>query len=39
MMAGEGSVHHTEMSQVATGSKTVHHEATGHYETVESGGH
>lgn len=39
MMAGEGSGHHTEMIQVVTGSSTVHHEATGHYETVESGGH
>lgn len=37
MMAGEGSGHHTEMVQVATGSQTVHHDATGHYETVESG--
>ena len=39
MMAGEGSGHHTEMVQVVTGSQTVHHDATGHYETVESGGH
>lgn len=39
MMAGEGSGHHTEMVQVATGSQTVHHDATGHYETVERGGH
>ena len=39
MMAGEGSGHHTEMVQVVTGSDTVHHEAIGHYETVESGGH
>lgn len=39
MMAGEGSGHHTEAVQVATGSQTVHHEATGHYETVENGGH
>ena len=39
MMAGEGSGHHTEMIQVVTGSQIVHHEATGHYETVESGGH
>lgn len=39
MMAGEGSGHHTEAVQVVTGSQTVYHEATGHYETVESGGH
>ncbi|WP_417122985.1 hypothetical protein [Paraeggerthella sp.] len=39
MMAGEDSGHHTEMVQVVTGSQTVHHDATGHYETVESGGH
>lgn len=39
MMAGEGSGHHTEMVQVVTGSQNVHHDATGHYETVESGGH
>lgn len=39
MLAGEGSGHHTEMVRVVTGNSTVHHEATGHYETVESGGH
>lgn len=39
MVAGEGSGHHTEIIQVITGSQTVHHEATGHYETAESGGH
>lgn len=39
MVAGEGSGHHTEMVQVVTGSQIVHHDATGHYETVESGGH
>lgn len=39
MMAGEGSGHHTEYIQVVTGSQTIHHDATGHYETVESGGH
>lgn len=38
MMAGEGSGHHTEAVQVVTGSQTIHHEATGHYETVENGG-
>lgn len=39
MVAGEGSGHHTEIVQVVTGSQAVHHEATGHYETAESGGH
>lgn len=38
MLAGEGGGHHTEMVQV-TGYETEYHEATGHYETVESGGH
>lgn len=39
MLAGEGGGHHTEMVQVITGYETEYHEATGHYETVESGGH
>lgn len=39
MLAGEGGGHHTEMVQVVTGYETEYHEATGHYETVESGGH
>lgn len=39
MLAGEGSGHHTEVSQVITGYTTTHHYAVGHYETVESGGH
>ena len=39
MVAGEGSGHHTEMVQVVTGSQIVHHDSTGHYETVESVGY
>lgn len=39
MMAGEGSGHHTEVIQTVIGNSTIHHDATGHYETVESGGH
>lgn len=39
MLAGEGSGHHTEVSQVITGYVTTHHDAVGHYETVENGGH
>lgn len=38
MVAGEGSGHHIEIVQVVTGSQTVRHDATGHYETIESGG-
>lgn len=39
MLAGEGSGHHTETTKVITGYDSVYHEATGHYETVENGGH
>ncbi len=39
MPAGEGSGHHTEVSQVVTGYSTTHHAAVGHCETIESGGH
>ncbi len=39
MLAGEGSGHHTEVIQTVIGSNTIHHDATGHYETVEAGGH
>lgn len=39
MLVGEGSGHHTEVSQVITGYTTTHHGAVGHYETVESSGH
>ena len=39
MLAGEGSGHHSEVREVITGYETVHHEATGHWERVESGGH
>lgn len=39
MLAGEGSGHHTKVFQVITGYATTHHDAVGHYETVESGGH
>ncbi|RNL46018.1 hypothetical protein [Paraeggerthella hongkongensis] len=39
MLAGGGSGHHTEVSQVITGYSTTHHDAVCHYETVENGGH
>lgn len=39
MLAGEGSGHHSEMRETVTGYETVHHEAEGHWEKVESGGH
>lgn len=39
MLAGEGSGHHTETTKVITGYDYIFHEQTGHYETVESGGH
>ena len=39
MLAGEGSGHHTEARSTIIGYSTVHHDATGHYEMVESGGH
>lgn len=39
MLVGEGSGHHTEVSQVITGYAITHHDAVGHYEMVESSGH
>ena len=39
MMAGQGGGHHSETSQVVTGYDVVELPATGHWETVESGGH
>ena len=39
MMAGEGSGHHTEYVEYLIGYDTVHHNAVGHWETVEDGGH
>jgi len=39
MMAGEGSGHHTEYVDALVGYDTVHHDASGHWETVEDGGH
>ena len=39
MLAGEGSGHHSEVHEVVVGHDTVHHDATGHWERVESGGH
>ena len=39
MLAGEGSGHHSEVRETVTGYETVHHEAEGHWEKVESGGH
>lgn len=38
MLAGEGSGHHSEVREVVVGYDTVHHDATGHWERVESGG-
>ncbi len=38
-LAGEGGGHHTEVIQTISGYNTIHHEGTGHYESVESGGH
>lgn len=39
MLAGEGSGHHSEVRQVLSGYSTVHHDETGHWETIENGGH
>lgn len=39
MLAGEGCGHHNEYIQVIIGYDTITHEATGHWETVENGGH
>ena len=39
MLAGEGSGHHNETVSDIIDHDTVHHDATGHYETVESSGH
>lgn len=39
MLAGEGSGHHSEVRETVTGYDTVHHDAVGHWERVESGGH
>ena len=39
MLAGEGSGHHSEVREVVTGYETVHHDAEGHWERAESGGH
>lgn len=39
MLAGEGSGHHSEVTQVITGYNTVNHPAEGHYETRVTGGH
>lgn len=38
-LAGEGGGHHNDYRSVITGYETIHHDATGHYETVEDGGH
>lgn len=38
-LAGEGGGHHNDYRSVLVGYETVHHEATGHYETIENGGH
>lgn len=38
-LAGEGGGHHNDYRSVLVGYEAVHHEATGHYETVENGGH
>ena len=39
MLAGEGSGHHVEYIDQIAGYDTVHHDAVGHWETVEDGGH
>ena len=39
MLAGEGSGHHSEVRETVVGYETVRHDATGHWERVESGGH
>ena len=39
MLAGEGSGHHSEVREVVTGYEMVHHDAEGHWERAESGGH
>lgn len=39
MLAGEGSGHHSGVRQVLSGYSTVHHDETGHWETIENGGH
>ena len=39
MLAGEGSGHHSEVRQMLTGYQSIHHAETGHWETVENGGH
>lgn len=39
MLAGEGSGHHSEVRETVVGYETMHHDAVGHWERVESGGH
>ena len=39
MLAGEGSGHHSEVRETVIGYETVHHDAEGHWERAESGGH
>lgn len=39
MLAGEGSGHHSEVRETVTGYESVHHDAEGHWERIESGGH
>lgn len=39
MLAGEGSGHHSEVRETVIGHEMVHHDAEGHWERVESGGH
>ena len=38
-LAGEGGGHHNDFRSAITGYETVHHDAVGHWETVENGGH
>ena len=38
-LAGEGGGHHNDYRSIHVGYETVHHEASGHWETVENGGH
>ena len=39
MLAGEGSGHHSEVRETVVGYETIHHDAEGHWERIESGGH
>ena len=38
-LAGEGGGHHNDYRSILVGYETVHHEAVGHWETIEDSGH